>query len=59
MIDEKIFAELQNRGIITNVGLKAEDYKNLDELKAHYQSGGLGDMKIKKFLKHYKQTKPF
>lgn len=33
MIDEKIFAELQNRGIITNVGLKAEDYKNLDELK--------------------------
>lgn len=33
MIDEKIFAELQNRGIITNVGLKAEDYKNIDELK--------------------------
>lgn len=33
MIDEKIFTELQNRGIITNVGLKAEDYKNLDELK--------------------------
>ena len=25
-------------------------YKNLDELKAHYQKGGLGDMKIKKFL---------
>jgi hypothetical protein len=35
MIDEKIFAELQNRGIITNVGLKAEDYKNIDELKNH------------------------
>lgn len=33
MIDEKIFGELQNRGIITNVGLKAEDYKNIDELK--------------------------
>lgn len=33
MIDEKIFAELQNRQIITNVGLKAEDYKNIDELK--------------------------
>lgn len=33
MIDPKVFAELQNRGIITNVGLKAEDYKNLDELK--------------------------
>lgn len=26
------------------------EYKNLDELKAHYTKGGLGDMKIKKFL---------
>lgn len=26
------------------------DYANLDELKAHYQKGGLGDVKIKKFL---------
>lgn len=26
------------------------EYQNLDELKAHYQKGGLGDMKIKKFL---------
>lgn len=26
------------------------EYKNLDELKEHYQRGGLGDMKIKKFL---------
>ena len=26
------------------------DYKNLDELKAHYQRGGLGDVKVKKFL---------
>lgn len=26
------------------------EYKNLDELKAHYRRGGLGDMKIKKFL---------
>lgn len=26
------------------------DYKNLDELKAHYRRGGLGDVKIKKFL---------
>jgi len=26
------------------------DYANLDELKAHYERGGLGDMKIKKFL---------
>lgn len=26
------------------------DYANLDELKAHYQKGGLGDVKCKKFL---------
>lgn len=25
-------------------------YKNLDELKAHYERGGLGDVKVKKFL---------
>jgi len=25
-------------------------YDNLDELKAHYERGGLGDVKIKKFL---------
>ena len=26
------------------------DYENLDELKAHYRRGGLGDVKVKKFL---------
>lgn len=26
------------------------EYKNLDELKAHYTRGGLGDVKVKKFL---------
>ena len=26
------------------------DYANLDELKEHYQRGGLGDVKVKKFL---------
>lgn len=26
------------------------DYPNLDELKAHYTRGGLGDMKVKRFL---------
>ena len=26
------------------------EYKNLDELKEHYQRGGLGDVKVKKFL---------
>lgn len=31
------------------------DYANLDELKAHYQSGGLGDVKVKKFLNNVLQ----
>ncbi len=26
------------------------EYANLDELKGHYQRGGLGDVKVKKFL---------
>lgn len=26
------------------------DYQNLDEMKAHYARGGLGDVKVKKFL---------
>lgn len=26
------------------------EYKNLEELKEHYERGGLGDMKVKKFL---------
>lgn len=31
------------------------DYKNLDELKAHYERGGLGDVKVKKFLNNVLQ----
>lgn len=31
------------------------DYKNLDELKAHYTRGGLGDVKIKLFLNNILQ----
>lgn len=32
------------------------EYANLDELKAHYQRGGLGDVKVKKFLNNVMQT---
>ena len=31
------------------------DYANLDELKAHYERGGLGDVKVKKFLNNVLQ----
>lgn len=32
------------------------DYASLDEVKAHYQKGGLGDVKIKKFLNNVLQA---
>ena len=32
------------------------EYANLDELKAHYQRGGLGDMKVKRFLNNVLQA---
>ncbi len=32
------------------------EYKNLDELKAHYRRGGLGDVKVKKFLVNVLQS---
>ena len=32
------------------------EYENLDELKAHYTHGGLGDVKVKKFLNKVLQT---
>ena len=31
------------------------EYANLDELKAHYRRGGLGDVKVKKFLNNVMQ----
>ena len=32
------------------------DYQNLDEMKAHYSRGGLGDVKVKKFLNNVIQS---
>ena len=32
------------------------DYNNLDELKDHYRRGGLGDVKVKKFLNNVIQS---
>ena len=32
------------------------EYQNLDELKAHYMRGGLGDVKVKKFLNEVMQA---
>ena len=35
MIDSNVFAELQNRGIITRTGLKAEDFTDMSKLVAY------------------------
>ena len=32
------------------------EYQNLDELKDHYRRGGLGDVKVKKFLNNVIQS---
>lgn len=32
------------------------EYSGLDELKAHYQKGGLGDVTVKRFLNHVMQA---
>ena len=32
------------------------EYANLDELKEHYKRGGLGDMKVKRFLNNVLQA---
>jgi tryptophanyl-tRNA synthetase len=37
-------------------GMFLPEYPNLDELKAHYQRGGLGDVKVKKFLNNVIQS---
>lgn len=36
-------------------GLYWSEYNSLDEVKEHYQRGGLGDMKVKKFLNNILQ----
>lgn len=51
--------ETENNPVFTYLDVFATDehfkkylseYKNLEELKAHYRKGGLGDVKVKKFL---------
>ena len=54
--DHEVYAEFSTFYLLLNFG--EEESKNvrknvrqmLDELKAHYQRGGLGDVKVKKFL---------
>lgn len=51
-----VFAYLDAFGTDDHFAEFLPDYKNLDELKDHYRRGGLGDVKIKKFLIKVLQT---
>lgn len=45
-----VFTYLDAFCLPEHFGRYLPDYPNLEELKAHYQRGGLGDMKVKRFL---------
>ena len=48
--DNPVFIYLQAFATDEHFKKYLPEYNNLDELKAHYERGGLGDMKVKKFL---------
>lgn len=54
--DNTVFAYLDAFATDDHFAEFLPDYKNLDELKDHYRRGGLGDVKIKKFLIKVLQT---
>lgn len=46
MIDSKVFNELMNRGIITQVGLDPAKYKDMDDLKRHGIATSIGAAEV-------------
>ena len=48
--DNPVFTYLDAFCKEEHFGKYLSEYKNLDELKEHYKRGGLGDVKIKRFL---------
>lgn len=46
MIDSKVFNELMNRGIITQVGLNPEDYRDIIDLQRHGLATGIGAVEV-------------
>lgn len=42
-MDAKVFDELMNRYVVTNVGLNPADYKDIDDLQLHGLATGVGD----------------
>lgn len=45
MIDTKVFNELMNRGIITQVGLNPADYKDIADLQRYGLATSIGACK--------------
>ncbi|HIT38289.1 MAG TPA: tryptophan--tRNA ligase [Candidatus Onthousia faecipullorum] len=48
--DNPVFIYLEALSTEEHFKKYLSEYNNLDELKAHYEKGGLGDVKVKKFL---------
>ena len=48
--------KLEGNAVFTYLAAFLPEYKNLGELKAHYTRGGLGDMKVKRFLNEVLQS---
>ena len=46
MIDSKVFNELMNRGIITQVGLNPENYKDIADLQRHGLATSIGAVEV-------------
>lgn len=46
MIDSKVFEELMNKGIITQVGLNPENYKDIEDLKRHGLATAIGATEV-------------
>lgn len=53
--DNPVFSYLEAFSTDEHFAKYLPEYKNLDELKAHYERGGLGDVKVKRFLNNVMQ----
>ncbi len=56
VVDNPVFIYLEAFSTPAHFAEFLPDYKDLDELKAHYTKGGLGDVKVKKFLNNVLQS---
>ncbi len=50
VVDNPVFIYLEAFATDEHFAAYLPEYKNLDELKEHYTRGGLGDVKVKRFL---------